>query len=125
MECQEVQRVEEYMALSLCLASHVIPTATAATATTTAAVVAVVGATAGTAGTKTTGSVLAVLVALVVLVVLVVPCSGHDEAAERLLPSAKSHKATNEYDYVPHKRLATFNVGKVLSTLIGCVENRF
>ena len=99
MECQEVQRVEEYMALSLCLASHVIPTATAATATATAV--------------------------LVVLVVLVVPCSGHDEAAERLLPSAKSHKATNEYDYVPHKRLATFNVGKVLSTLRGGVENRF
>ena len=119
--------MEEYMALSLCLASHVIPTATAATATAatataTAAVVAVVGATAGTAGTKTTGAVLAVLV---VLVVLVVPCSGHDEAAERLLPSAKSHKATNEYDYVPHKRLATFNVGKVLSTLRGGVENRF
>ena len=122
-----MQRVEEYMALSLCLASHVIPTATAATATAatataTAAVVGAVGATAGTAGTKTTGAVLAVLV---VLVVLVVPCSGHDEAAERLLPSAKSHKATNEYDYVPHKRLATFNVGKVLSTLRGGVENRF
>ena len=125
--------MEEYMALSLCLASHVIPTATAATATAatataTAAVVAVVGATAGTAGTKTTGAalvVLAMLAVLVVLVVLVVPCSGHDEAAERLLPSAKSHKATNEYDYVPHKRLATFNVGKVLSTLRGGVENRF
>ena len=97
MERQEVQRVEEYMALSLCLAFRVVPTATATATAAATAVAATVGATAGTAGTKTTGAALAVLF------VLAVPCSGHDEAAERLLPSAKSHKATNEDDYVAHK----------------------